>query len=130
MPYRLPADRIILNPPAFRNVFSTCRAFSILASPRCGAPAAPHTAFSEAFSEALPKRFPNGTKGRHLPCVPSKKGCRRIIVSNPKVNANCFNLKWYLGRSSWHFGHRVRTLGAPAAISRKGFVLLVFQLPC
>ena len=33
------------------------RTVSLLASPRCGAPAAPHTAFSETFSEAFSERF-------------------------------------------------------------------------
>ena len=67
MPFRLPADQTILNPLKSRKVCSPCRTFSFPASPRCGAPAAPHTAFSElfseAFSEALPKRFPNKSKG-------------------------------------------------------------------
>ena len=57
MPYRLPADRIILNPITFRNIFSKCRAFALLASPRCGAPSVPHTAFSETFSEAFSEGF-------------------------------------------------------------------------
>ena len=65
----------------------------------------------------------------HIPSEPSKKGRRCIISSNPKVNANCFNLKSYLGCSSLHFGHRVRTLGARAAILSKGFELWPLQLP-
>ena len=85
-------------------------------------------AFSERFQSAFRRKVRAGTFLSN-PIEPSTKGCRRIIGSKPKVNANCFNLKLYLGCSSWHFGHRVRTLGAPAAISRKGFVLLAFQLP-
>ena len=90
MMFRLPADRIIQNPPTSRNVCSPCLTFSVMASPRCGAPGAPHSvfrnvfkalselfseAFSEALSEALPKRFLNESKNGHLPSEAPKKGC-------------------------------------------------------
>ena len=159
MPFRQPADRTILNPPKSRNVCSPCFTFPLPASPRCGAPLAPHTAFSElfseAFSEVLPKRFPNESKCGHLTREPSKRGCQRVIGSNPKVKAialtsNCildapacildtgfalwalqlpFSAKGsHFGRSSCHFQQRVRTFCAPAATLSKGFELWVLQL--
>ena len=54
---------------------------------------------------------------------------RRIFENNPQVKAQCFNLKLYLGRSNLHLGHSFNTFCAPAAISSKGFVLWVLQLP-
>ena len=140
MPFRQPADRTILNPPKSRNVCSPCFTFPLPASPRCGAPLAPHTAFSELFSEAfsealseaLPKRFLNESKDGHLPSEPSKKGCRRTIGSNPKVTANCFNLKlyvpwtlqlafwaqcWYFGRSNAKYASKRQRRGGSSKSS-------------
>ena len=119
LPFRQPADRTILNPPKSRNVCSPCFTFSLPASPRCGAPLAPHTetlsetffetffeASSKALSEALPKRYVNESKDGHLPSEHCKKGCWH----NPKIKAQCFNLKLYPGRSNLHLGHRFNSL--------------------
>ena len=130
MPYRLPADRIILNPPKFRKVFSTCRTVSLLASPRCGAPAAPHTAFSETFSEAFSElfseAFSEGFSEAFQSAFRRKVRVGTFLASPPRrdvdaqlgatqrlqqiaLTSNCM----YLGHSSLHFGHSVGILGAP-----------------
>ena len=58
MPYRLPADQIVLNPPTFRNVFSTCALFLYwlhLAVGRLRRPT--FSVFRKRFSEAFSERF-------------------------------------------------------------------------
>ena len=59
MPYRLPADRLILSELIQIMLFLAC--LFPIAQARCGAPAAPHIQrfpkrFSEAFSEVLSKK--------------------------------------------------------------------------
>ena len=151
MPYRLPADQIILNPPKFRKVFSTCRTVSLLASPRCGAPAAPHTAFSETFSEAFSElfseAFSEGFSEAFQSAFRRKVRVGTFLASPPRrdvdaqlgatqrlqqiaLTSNCM----YLGHSSLHFGHRVGILDAPVPnmhqnANAEGGVLKVLQLP-
>ena len=53
MPFRLPADLLILNPPTSRNVYSSCRTFSV--PPKLAvAPYGATLAFSETFSDHIP----------------------------------------------------------------------------
>ena len=58
MPYRLPADRIVLNPPTFRNVFSTCALFPYRLHLAVGRLRRPTRRFPKRF----PKRSPNVSK--------------------------------------------------------------------
>ena len=115
-----------------------------------GACGAPHSVFRNVFRSvfrtvfrsvfrrvfrSIPKRFPKKSKGRHLPSEPSKKGCRRTIGSNPKVTANCFNLKLYVPwtlqlafwAQCWYFGRSNAKYASKR--QRRGGVLKVLQLP-
>ena len=58
MPYRLPADRIFLNPPTFRKVFSTCAPFPCRLHLAVGRPRRP----TQRFPKHSPKRFPSVSK--------------------------------------------------------------------
>ena len=55
MPFRLPADRIVLNPPTFRNVFSTCALFPYRLHLAVGRLRRP----TQRFPKRYPKRFPS-----------------------------------------------------------------------
>ena len=55
MPYRLPADRIVLNPTTFRNVFSKCALFPYRLHLAVGHLRRP----THRFPNRFPKRFPS-----------------------------------------------------------------------
>ena len=58
MPYRLPANQIILDPPAFRNVFSTCALFPYWLHLAVGRLRRP----TQRFPKRFPKRSPSVSK--------------------------------------------------------------------
>ena len=62
MPYRLPADRNVLNPITFRNVFSTCALFPYWLHLAVGRRRRPTQRFPKRVPKRFPKRSPSVSK--------------------------------------------------------------------